>query len=836
MTAFKYRFVRFGTRFTSADGPRPNRSADPAALFENELAVDVGSICWGLDGETLAVLDHHFHRPAGQFPSAAAAVLHNAHNIRERLRSYEDEIWLVSHQQPDFDAFSAMYLARQIVTGDVPAAGWEEFGICKGSWCAGSQAIDWFQPRTDNLPPNRRWPVLLAANAACVDHCRRMSCPKNRSLHSILYAALLRGRNYASETNGAFEFFEEARQALLDQDLKLNPLHDSVLEGSRRFAPELALLDREADAYRRDIARARKSVVFLQSAKGKFADWYGEVAKLRLLEANDQPAVRHLRPWQQSQSQADGIYLRDPECLLFKEWVRNDLDNSSMGAGFLFSAIAYTNERPRASANTLAYYFSLDPERAGDRHLYNVWTRLESAEIQALRQPEQLDLRDYLEAADEVAGRADKDPRTTCRAGFADRAGPELRHLFDDPWFDGSNYNCTIVVTPDRGTFIGRPGKLPDLGDDPIVRIVQQELEDSVFVDVLEAYDLPSMAKQELGDPRRIPIGAVDRAESLAAAPGQFRFASVPLREDADILRGKVAEQIGRTLWRFLEPEAGAGVPTDFFERHLFRTQHWVGVWSRRGMIVAYRPEANLRIDGFRNLFADLITLTDELRQLVETAPGEQTSEQTVEKSQALTRRLAEVKHRLSLPENRLLGRFFESSRLDEVLGMLRDVNENAVERVRAAKADATLAQSDASLAQIKKLSSQSVELQGKVEWLEVFFVAVYFAELFHIIGDSLRFNNVIVGVGSLVGSIAAGGLAVYMLHPWKHAKLTRLPTVLFFAALLLAAYLISGAIGLYRKGEDALPVLIKGMEVKEGLIEKETGTARSGSTSRPSP
>jgi hypothetical protein len=310
MTAFKYRFVRFGTRFTSADGPRPNRGADPAALYENELAVDVGSICWGLDGETLAVLDHHFHRPAGQFPSAAAAVLHNAHNIRERLGNFEDEVWLVSHQQPDFDAFSAMYLARQIIAGDVPAAGWEEFGICKGSWCAGPQAIDWFQPRTDNLPPNRRWPVLLAANAACVDHCRRMSCPKNRSLHSILYAALLRGRNYLSETSGAFEFFEEVRQALLDPDLRLNPLHDSVLEGTKRFAPELALLDRETEAYRRDIARARKSIVFLQSAKGKFADWYGEVAKLRLLDANDQPAVRHLHPLQQSQSQADGIYLR----------------------------------------------------------------------------------------------------------------------------------------------------------------------------------------------------------------------------------------------------------------------------------------------------------------------------------------------------------------------------------------------------------------------------------------------------------------------------------------------------------------------------------------------
>jgi hypothetical protein len=730
-----------------------------------------------------------------------------------------------------------MYLARQIIAGEAPAEGWEEFGICKGIWRAGPQAIDWFQPRTDNLPPNRRWAVLLAANAACVDHCRRMSCPRNRSLHSVLYAALLRGRNYLSETSGAFEFFEEVRHALLDPDLRLNPLHDSVLEGSMRFAPELALLNREAEAYQRDIARARKSIVFLQAAKGNFAEWYGEVAKLRLLDATDQPAVRHLRPWQQAQSQADGIYLRDPECLLFKEWVRNDLDNSSMGAGFLFSAIAYTRERLRAPTNNLAYYFSLDPERAGERHLYNVWTRLESAEIRALHRPEQVDLRDFLEAADEVAGRMDKEPRTTCRAGFADRAGRELRHLFDDPWFDGSNYNCTIVVAPDRGTFIAPPGKAPDLSDDPVVRIVQQELEDTVFVDILEVYDLPSMAGAELGDPRRIPISAIDQTESIAAAAGQFRFASVPLREDVEILRGKVAEQIGRTLWRFLETEAGPGVPTDFLERHLFRTQHWVAVWSRRGMIFAYRPEASSRIDEFRNLFTDLISLADELHQLLERVRNGQANEEIVREGQLLTRRLAEAKYELSLPENRLLGRFFDASRLDEVLGMLRDVSENAVERVRAAKADATLVQSGASLAQIKKLSRQSVNLQGKVEWLEVFFVAVYFAELLHIVGDSLHFNKWVVGLGSLVGSVAAGALAFYVLEPKKHAKLERLTRfVVMIGCGVLVVFLALGASGLIgwlsKEREEALPVRVVNDDDEHKPVNQGTSTTNSASPS----
>ena len=192
--------------------------------------------------------------------------------------------------------------------------------------------------------------------------------------------------------------------------------------------------------------------------------------------------------------------------------------------------------------------------------------------------------------------------------------------------------------------------------------------------------------------------------------------------------------------------------------------------------------------------------------------------EQIVEQSQALTRRLADVKHKLSLPENRLLGRFFEASRLDEVLGMLRDVNENAVERVRAAKADATLAQSEASLAQIKKLGSQSVELQGKVEWLEVFFVAVYFAELLHIVGESLHFNKWVVGMGSLIGSVAAGVLAFYVLEPKKHAKLERLTRLVVLVGCgLLAVFLLLGVSGflgwLGKDREQVMPVRDVGKE-----------------------
>ena len=66
---FRYRFVPYGTRFVAAKGERhaPRAHHAERELFENELAADVGGSCWGHDGETLPVLDHHFYRGAGSF-------------------------------------------------------------------------------------------------------------------------------------------------------------------------------------------------------------------------------------------------------------------------------------------------------------------------------------------------------------------------------------------------------------------------------------------------------------------------------------------------------------------------------------------------------------------------------------------------------------------------------------------------------------------------------------------------------------------------------------------------------------------------------------------------
>jgi hypothetical protein len=94
---------------------------------------------------------------------------------------------------------------------------------------------------------------------------------------------------------------------------------------------------------------------------------------------------------------------------------------SPHGSRFLFTAVAYSGEHTNNPINQSEYYFALDPERAAGGRLYNVWARLQTAELQAL---------------DRHAVR-DSEP---CRKGYEGR-GRTAPARFHDPWFDGHNYN-----------------------------------------------------------------------------------------------------------------------------------------------------------------------------------------------------------------------------------------------------------------------------------------------------------------------------------------------------------------------------------------------------------
>jgi len=455
--SFKYRYVGPRTTFCPASGLRTSGKGDPDRLHDNEIAVDVGGACWGHAGEERSILDHHFLRP-GQYPSAAAAVLHNAHRLQQRFGSFTGALWLVTHQQPDFDAFCAMYLVKQILLGTTPAEGWRDHGLEPDGWSGADTEIRWFEPDLEELPAERRWPVLLAAYAAYVDNCRRVYGPKHRTLASVLTAAIARGRHYRNENNGAGEFFDEVRQVLQDEQKGLNPLYDSVLDGSTLFKDELELLDRQVEAYQRDIDKAARTVVHLQRASTPFPDWFRRVQATPLLNDDQSIEPLHLRPAGAASIRADGIFLRDPECLFFKDWVRNDTI-ASLGRGFSFSGVAYSRGRTSGQLNESDYYFSLDMDQPIGWHLYDVWATLQAREVQAL-----------------IEAGLPSERAATCRSGFEARSG-SYSPYFDDPWFDGSSYRCTIIGTPARGTFIGGAGMERDLSDDPVAQLVRTVLE-----------------------------------------------------------------------------------------------------------------------------------------------------------------------------------------------------------------------------------------------------------------------------------------------------------------------------------------------------------------------
>ena len=794
---FRYRHVPYGTDFTSADGVRteaktnparysePERDADAGRLYANELVVDVGGQCWGCKGEQQTILDHHFFRAGGQFPSAAAAVLHNAHRVWERFHALDGDLWLVTHANPDFDAFCALYLARRLFEpadparpeSVVPHEGWDRAGLKENGWFGDKGEINWFQPYLHGLRPEQRWPVLLAAHAAVVDNCRRIPCPPERALHSVLYAALHRGRGYGTPAAGAEEFFDEVRTSLVENGL--HPFFDSVLEDSAKFAPELRLLDQEIAAYRRDLRCARRTLVYVR-ATNDFDRWYSTVQGKPLLDAAGKLNRAHLDLASHTPVLADGIYIRDPECILFKEWARTDTENSSMGAGFLFTAVAYSDGRPGAWANKTDYYFALDPERARGAHLYNVWARLQAEDMAALARTK---------PPVEPTG---KPPRYR----FEERAKGPFEAFFDDPWFDGANYKCTIVPTPNRGTFIrpegGGPATARDLRDDPVARVVQEELEYAIYTSDLRLQDYAASHKRADPAGQRFPVSAPPRPVPADGAGG-YRFCRADLHDQVDVLAGSLAEHVGRALWRHLHPEDGPGVPADFLQQHVHKSKDWVGVWSPRGVAVACKNCAPGMVDEQQKLFAELTALARDLEtltELMDQAEHATTEKEREEKTAAVLaqgeadlRRVAGVKRALARPENQLLSRFFEASRLDEVLKTLRDVYLAAVQRAQTEK--------------LTKNTHEVAEIQGKLEWVEVFIIAFYALELAYHVGHVFHYPDAYLGWGVIVTASVAMLLAFVLLKPYQHTRTSKAKQ----AGILL---LIVGALVVYLLGGEA--------------------------------
>jgi hypothetical protein len=730
---FHYRFVPFGTHFTTAQGMRAAGDAtNVSALYENELAVDVGGRQWGIEGESGAVLDHHLIAE-GRAPSASAAALHRAEAIRARFRAGGATVtWLVTHRDPDFDAFTAMYLARCLIDEDALTCDWLAHGIDPDGWFnVGLQRprIDWFDPHAaDAFPPNVRWAVRLAGYASTVDHARRIACARSEALHSVLYAALERGRPYLDEQSGATELYAEARARL---EAGANPFYDAVLSGSATFAPELALLRRETELYERDVARARRSIAFVPEAPADFAAAYTAAQQIAL-EPLAAASMQRAELLQGERRRAvDAIYLRDPDCLLFKEWARIDTRNTVLGSGFAFTCIAYTKTGEAGGAGRLDYFVSLDPEQGRGLQLYRVWAALQNAEVEALQRA------------------AHPPARGTIRFGYEARAGAYPG--FDDPWYDGVNYACTIVAGPSRGTAIGPAGSRPGMEDDPVAAIVRAELEDCAFAGDVEA---AAHVVRSTAEPKRVC----------------YRFGSVMLAPGVDVLRDAVALQIAGRLWTALLDEQDRVVPTDILEAFTYRRPDLIAVWLRSGVALAYLRSAEAAAREIAEQFTEVVEITGEVVALTSqpndgvSADGKapatrEALEARVARGGELLRRLSRLRSSLASSRNGdLIGAFVEKIGFDDVLATFHALNRTEVATLQTAKMDLQTAQ-------IVKHAHVVADVQVKVEWLELLFVGVYATELCAVIATALqgRYALLFTMIGSVVLTIAAASY----LRPW---------------------------------------------------------------------
>ena len=770
---FRYRYVDFGTVFQPREGERREDASDHDApgLFQNELALDVGGICWGSNDETLSVIDHHLQTP-DRLPSASAAVLRLAPKVQAKFAAGRTPlIWLVTHNQPDFDAFCSMYLARTLIeTSDT-------------GWQPPDGPIDWFAPPSVNIRPDTYWLLLLAAYASHLDSGRHVSCPKHRSLHSVLYAALRRGRPYLTVRSGATQFFDEVSLAIRENGL--NPLFDSVLENSTLFRPELQMLDREVEAYRRDLTRARQATVHLPCWQDSFDESFAKLRKTSLLAEDG--SIRPVHVDHAARNQADGIYLRDPECLLFKEWTRTDTETPSMRNGFLFTAVVYSDGRPRAISNKSDYFFSIDPERAQGHHLYPVWARLEAAELAAVK--DNSGLRKQLEEADCSSGNTSR--RTTCRIGFELRAGAD-KPFFDDPWFDGSNFECTIIATPNRGTLIGNAGTRDDLLDDKVVDIVRRELEYSVFLAdpnsgrvTLHLQDLPAQPETTCThDPEPMPV-TLD-ALRPPIPDGHFRFGRIPLHPGVNLFAGGMARQIGANLWRMLDPDGNEGVPDEILHHHLIVAEGSLAVWSRYGLMIAYKPHCKGYAETIQSQFIALVTLARDVITFAnrDDRPGSMPideAESLTDRAEHLTKLIAQTRYRLTLPENRPLARFFETTGLGELLRTVRDLNIAVAGRIRNQKLD------EQSRLMVEHTHTIA-HVQTNIEWLEIIIISVYATEMARFFTEKYPVFGAYEITFVFCIAIVAAGLAALLLRPWTMSRGWRQYVLLGIVALLVIA------------------------------------------------
>ncbi len=643
------RFVSYGTAFKPAESDFPSlKPGEHDLLGRREVAVDVGAACGRLAATGPWILDHHF--VPEPFPSAAAAVLAHAKQLRDYYG--EGKSVVVTHAEPDFDALLSAWLFRQVTSGALSQAGAHDVWRTE-DWMGSN--VGWSGQPADPV----RAATLLAKYSACVDSARlgAVRCAKVNALHSVFLAARYR-RGFS---DGLSWFFDAAWEAMVRDGR--NPFLDPLFDSGGPLDLELRLLEVQSAAYDNDISRARRTIVSLPIAKD-FGKFFTKVKELPLAQdiAAD-PAL--IAP--DGHAIVDGAWIREPTCFLFKEWARLDTENSALGRGFDFLAVAYANGR--SGKNSTDYFFSLDPERANGKHLYGVWEALQTRQAAAVENGD-------------VAPALGK---TSVRPGFEARAVAHEEAFFD-PWWDGSNTNGTLVATPMGGAF-GFAGVRQDLLDDPVANAARIELEFRDFGEA-EVHDFPFVSAGSGGISAEAKHTSVKvHPETIPAPPNDvFRFVRIPLvsssRSEQSLIKGRENQ---------LAALAGGFLGSEHSPEFLLGNSNGCSLvaWTRQGIVLFEVADTSSKsasaclagaVERMSDIMVQLQSLSASLRQAAESSTRIADAQPH---RQRLLQAILTLKLDAAKPEGEVIQRFLAATGFESVIQTLDTLNEDIDSIVR---------------------------------------------------------------------------------------------------------------------------------------------------------
>jgi hypothetical protein len=292
------------------------------------------------------------------------------------------------------------------------------------------------------------------------------------------------------------------------------------------------------------------------------------------------------------------------------------------------------------------------------------------------------------------------------------------------------------------------------------------------------------------------------------------------LEEQVNLASLATAEQIGRSLWRMLSGAAAVQaeyVPVDVLRAHLVVDTESIGVWSRRGIMLAYKQAAQEKAAQVLAHGRTLTVLANDIAALVQppsttvspppspaaaappptpphghtsahthhTSPSDERAQRTADeltRRAALMQRVLQFRHHLVQLDAPVLERFFTASGLADVL--------------QTAYQLASVAEQQAQAAQMGTHIATVAEVQQMIHWVEIFLVAVYATELFHIVGAEFHFDNHYLAWSLVAGPLLIAGTVARAIRPWGHGGFP--PRIVRAAIVLMLVFGLFLGLGSY--------------------------------------